>query len=114
MKILARTVLMLLALGFGTFGDLFESTNVNSVNSAIVIEGGDGDGDLDETKGCPFSGDDAVLFSTPRLGKVTSIQIPKRLLDTSSLAWYQTVFSLPPRLERIYLPFRASTFTYVD
>jgi len=87
MKILARTVLMLLALGFATFGDLLDSPNVNPVNLAIVAE--DSDADQDETKCCTNPLDNAVLVWAPHSGGATSTQVPPRLLDTSSTARYK-------------------------
>jgi hypothetical protein len=88
MKILARSVLMLLALGFGTFGDLLDSPNVKAVNWAIAAE--DGDADLDKTKFCFFSQDDAapVFFGNPR-GKDREHPDSSRLLGTSSTARYK-------------------------
>jgi len=87
MKILARSVLMLLALGFATFGDLLDSPNVNPVNLAIAAD--DSDADLNKTKCCFFSQDDAAPFAAPHVGKAASIHILSRLLDTSSTARYK-------------------------
>ena len=87
MKILARSVLMLIALGFATFDDLLNSPNVNAFNLAIVAE--DSDDDQDETKCCTNPLDNAVLIWAPHWGGATSTQASPRLLDTSSTARYK-------------------------
>ena len=87
MKILARSVLMLLALGFATFGDLLDSPNVNAVNWAIAAE--DSDADLEKTKFCSFcQGDAAPFIGNPR-GKGRKHPDSPRLVDTLSTPRYK-------------------------
>jgi hypothetical protein len=52
MKILIRSVSMIVAIGFTAFGEEMEHTALNAVFSEIMAEGGDAD--LDETRCCPF------------------------------------------------------------
>ena len=78
---------MLLALGFATSGDLLDSPNVNAVNWAIAAE--DSDADLDKTKFCSFSQNDAAPFIGNPRGKGGWHPDSPRLLDTSSTARYK-------------------------
>ena len=86
MKILARSILMLLALGFATFGDLFDFP-MNTAPVGILAE--DSDVNLDITKCWPLSEDDAVVVSELFFGNATSIQVLPRLPDTVFTARYK-------------------------
>ena len=86
MKILARSILMLLALGFATFGDLFDFP-MNTAPVGILAE--DSDVNLDKTKCWPLSEDDAVVVSELFFGNATSIQVLPRLPDTAFTARYK-------------------------
>jgi len=79
MKILARSVLIFLALAFGMLDPV--DSSVNSVNLGIVVE--DSDADVNETKSAFFSQDDPALFSARR--KATSILTFAQLLDRPSV-----------------------------
>jgi len=81
MKILARLVLMLVALAFGMLEPV--DSSVNTANWGIVAE--DSDADVNETECDFFPHDDAALFSARRkaasiltLAQVTA-QLKRRL-----------------------------------
>ena len=75
MKILARSVLMLLALALGMLDPV--DASVNSPNSGMVAE--DSDADVDATDCDLFFQDDPALFSARR--KAASILTLAQLLD---------------------------------
>ena len=79
MKILARSVLMFVALAFGVLDPV--DASVNAVNLGLVAE--DSDADVNETKCDFFSHDDAALFSARR--KAASILTLAQLLDRPSV-----------------------------
>lgn len=87
MKILARSLVMFLALGFGAFGDLFDAPNTSTVNVAIVTA--DNDADVNKMKSYSFYEEDGGLFSTAGLGPCVNSQILAGLLDSSPIPRYK-------------------------
>ena len=79
MKILARSVLMLLALAFGMLDPA--DSSLNTVNSGMAAE--DSDADVNESDCDLFSQDDAALFSARR--KATTTLTLTQLLDRPSV-----------------------------
>jgi hypothetical protein len=92
MKILARSALMILALGCTVFGEQLAPMTLDAVTSDIMEKGGDAS--LDQTECCPVSDDDAAPPSAPRLGQAAGIL--RELLNISTISRYQLLLVCRP------------------